>query len=91
MKISLFLILIFSFSVQASPPPCSEWQVKVRTHPVKKYKREDGTEYSKTTREEHCRAKFPSVIHWQDRFLDKAPLGWTEIGEKFKPWSQAEK
>jgi hypothetical protein len=91
MKISLFLILIFSFSVQASPPPCSVWQVKVRTHPVKKYKREDGTEYSKTTREEHCRDKFQSVIRWQDRFLDKAPLGWPKSEEKFKAWTQAEK
>jgi hypothetical protein len=89
MKISLFLFLIFSFSVQASPPPCTVWQVKVRTHPVNK--REDGTEYSKTTREEHCRDKFPSVIHWQDRFLDKAPLGWPESEEKFKAWTQAEK
>lgn len=91
MKISLFLILIFSFSVQASPLPCTVWQIKVRTHPVKKYKREDGTEYSKTTREEHCRDKFPSVIQWQDRFSDKAPLGWPEPEEKFKAWTQAEK
>jgi hypothetical protein len=91
MKISLFLILIFSFSVHASPPPCTVWQFKVLTHPVKKYKREDGTEYSKNTREEHCRDKFPSLIHWQDRFLDKAPLGWPESEEKFKAWTQAEK
>jgi hypothetical protein len=91
MKISLFLILVFSFSAQASPPPCTVWQVKVRTHPVKKYKREDGTEYSKTTREEHCRDKFPTVIHWQDRFLNNAPIGWPEQGEKFKVWTQNEK
>lgn len=91
MKISLFLFLVFSFSVQASPPPCTVWQVKVRTHTVKKYKREDGTEYSKTTREEHCRDKFPSVIHWQDRFLDKPPIGWPRSEEKFKAWTQAEK
>jgi len=58
MKISLFFILLFSFSVQASPPPCTVWQVKVRTHPVEKYKREDGAEYSKTNREKHCREKF---------------------------------
>ena len=92
MTISLFLIMIFSFSVvQASPPPCTVWQIKVRTHPVKKYKREDGTEYSKSTREEHCRDRFPSVIQWQDRFLDVAPLGWTIPEDKFKAWTQAEK
>lgn len=85
------MILIFSFSVLASLPPCTVWQVKVRTHPVKEYKREDGTEYSKTTREEHYRDKFPSVIHWQDRFLDRAPIGWPEPEEKFKAWTQAEK
>jgi hypothetical protein len=91
MRISLLLILLFSFSVQASPSPCSEWQVKVRTHPVKKYKREDGTEYSKTIREEHCRDKFPAVTHWQDRFVDTAPVDWPESGEKFKTWNQKEK
>lgn len=91
MKISLFLILVFSFSAQASPPPCTVWQVKVRTHPVKKYKRKDGTEYSKATREEHCRYKFPTVTHWQDRFLNITPNGWPESREKFKDWSQADK
>jgi DNA-directed RNA polymerase subunit F len=91
MRISLFLILVFSFSIQASPPPCTVWQVKVRTHPVKKYKREDGTEYSKTTREEHCRDKFPTVTHWQDRFLNITPNGWPDPKEKFKDWNQTEK
>jgi hypothetical protein len=91
MRISLLWILLLSFSVHASPPPCTVWQIKVRTHPVKKYKRSDGTEYSKTTREEHCRDKFPTVTHWQDRFINTAPIGWPESEEKFKGWSQPEK
>lgn len=91
MRISVILILLFSFSAHASPLPCTEWQVKVRTHPVKKYKREDGTEYSKTTREEYCRDKFPAVTHWQDRFVDTAPIDWPESDEKFKAWNQREK
>ena len=91
MKISLLLVLFFSFSLQASPPPCTIWQVKVSTHPVNKYKREDGTKYSKTTREEHCRDRFPTVIQWQDRFLNIMPSGWPHSKEKFREWSQPDK
>lgn len=85
------ILLILMTEVWASPPPCTAWQVKVRTHPVQNYKRADGTEYSKAGRDEHCRDKFPKVAQWQSRFGDTAPPGWPEKDERFKPWSQAEK
>jgi hypothetical protein len=90
MRWAAFLIILMT-EAWSSPPPCTAWQVKVRTHPVQKYKRADGTDYSKAGRDEHCRDKFPKVTQWQNRFVDTAPPGWPEIDEKFKPWSQAEK
>jgi hypothetical protein len=81
----------FSSKLYASPPPCTIWQVKVTSHPVKKYKRLDGTEYSKTSRDEHCREKFPAVIDWQDRFINNGLKNWPESKEKFKSWKHSEK
>lgn len=91
-KIMLIIVLItFSTTLWASPPPCTKWQVKVGAHEVQAYQRKDGTPVKGSEKETFCRLKFPKVEEWQDRFTDKMPAGWPIPNEKFKPWTQLEK
>jgi hypothetical protein len=90
MKLVLVTLLL-STSSFASAPPCSKWEFLVRAHEVQAYQRDNGVSVSKAQKKEYCKLKFQRTEKWQERFTDKAPNGWPNFKEKFKPWSQLEK
>jgi hypothetical protein len=85
------LSIVFASHLSASPLPCTVWQIKVKSHVVRTFKKVDGTIVSKTNREEHCREKWPELIKWKERFINSKIKDWPESQEKFKPWQQSEK
>ena len=79
------------WEASSSEIPCTKWEILIKAHEVQAYERKDGVEVEQSKRKTHCRAKFPHVEDWQDKFTDKALSEWPNKQESFKSWSQLEK
>lgn len=94
MIIKYLVILFFLFFMNENSLAdvvCNPWEIHVRSHPVRAYKKADGANVDGADRNEHCREKIKGATAWGNGFTNDIPALWPHKTEKFKKWTKDEK
>ena len=86
----ILVLAALIIKAQASEIHCRDFEVFVRKHEVKPYKRESGAVVHAAQRKAHCRTLYPRTENWIDSF-QKIKIAEWPYDEAFKDWTKKEK
>ena len=83
------LLLILSDTISAKEPICHPWEIPVKAHKVKKYKKKDGITVRTTNRKAHCREKWRLANVNPAKLKNKSKL--LKPKYKLRKWTEEDK